>query len=118
MTKSKIHYLLDTLYYFSLIFLPALLLVVVAINGGVGAMSELMARFTGAFEGTELYSAVYSVIGPTGVAPLLNTNTIFVVDWVVLVVYATAFHLLIDCLKFIPACCHKLLDKLGGDWFD
>ena len=118
MTKNKIHYLLDTLYYMSLIFLPAVLLVVVAINGGVTGMTDLMGHFTGAFEGTELYNAVNSVIGVDGVAPLLTEHTLFVVDWIVLVVYATAFHLLIDCLKFIPACAHKLLDKLGGDWFE
>lgn len=118
MTKSKIHYVLDTLYYMSLIALPAILLVVVSINGGVTGLSELMDAYTGAFAGTELYTAVNSVIGPGGVAPLLTENTLFFVDWVVLVVYATAFHLLIDALKFIPACAHNLLDRLGGEWFE
>jgi len=118
MTKSKIHYLLDTLYYFALVFMPALALLVVGINGGVPAMTDIMGIFTGAFADTELYNAVAGVIGADGVAPLLNANTMFMVDWIVLVVYGTAFHLLIDCLQFIPACAHRLMDKLGGEWFE
>ena len=118
MTKSKIFYIMDTLYYMCLILLPAIALLVVGINGGVSAMSELMSSYTGCFAGTELYSAVNSIIGVDGLAPLLSQRTMFIVDWVVLVVYATAFHLLIDCLKFIPACAHRLLDKFGGEWFE
>ena len=118
MTKSKIHYILDTLYYFALVSVPAIALLVVGINGGPSAMGELMANYTGAFAGTDLYNAINSVIGVDGVAPLLSSSTTWIVDWVVLVVYGTAFHLLIDCLQFIPACAHRLLDKLGGEWFE
>lgn len=118
MKRSTIFTFFDSLLYFLALALPFALLCIVAINGGVTGVQDLIADYTGIFAGTELFVAVDGVIGATGVAPLLNVKTAFFVDWTVYVVYITAFHLLIDCLKFIPEAAHRLMDRLGGDWFD
>ena len=118
MNKSKMFTFFDQLFYFLLMALPFVLLALVAINGGVTGVQDMYADYTGLFAGTDLYNSINEVIGVNGVAPLLNARTAVFVDLVVYVVYVTALHLLIDCLKFIPACAHRLLDKLGGEWFE
>lgn len=118
MNKSTIRYIFDMLYYMALIVLPLVLLFGVSWHGGSAEIHSLMSTYTGYFAGTDLYAAIDSAIGVNGTAPLLNANSMWFVDWIVLVVYATAFHLIIDCLRFIPACAHQLMNKIGGDWFE
>lgn len=116
--KSKVFYIFDQLFYFLLLILPICLVCITAVNGGYSAVSDGFALYTGYFAGTDLYTAINEVIGPTGQAPLLNARSAWFVDLIVYAVYLTAFHLLIDCLKFIFSCAHRLMNKIGGDWFE
>ena len=115
--KKRIN-IFDTIMYLIIILAPLNILAVVGISKGYADVQAMLTDCTGIFAGTDLYESIIGVIGSNGVAPLLNEQTNIFADYITYAVYVTMIHLIIDCLAFIPACAHKLLDKLGGDWFD
>lgn len=112
MRKRTITNIADTIFWYSLYFLPVLVYVlsIISPNGITGATLDF-AVFIENYPVFTNYNIIYTtlveIFGVNGVMPLLGNSVLLVFSWFVSVYI---IHLAVDFLLFIPKLCHKFMN--------
>lgn len=126
MKHNKINLVFDRVLYGLFLVFPFALVLIYALHAGDGSFDTLLgldnlssfmsSAFGGYMQGTFLYGVIDSAIGVNGVAPLVNANTVWMLDWLAYAVTVCVLHLFLDVCIFFPSFLRGLMHTVG--WTD
>lgn len=111
MTKKKIHYIYDLLYYAIFMLIPVLGYLIHLHHFDNVTLISFFSEM-GVLDTNVIFTALVEMFGTNGYLPLIeSTSTLFYVFTYMAIV--SLLHLVIDMIMFIPKLAHKYLTNFA-----